>query len=104
MPKGITGVVGIIRWQHYTAAAINGYTVTPTDKAGARWALRATVVLANAFNLAQRPLTFVAKHKRGEWRWPIESMEVRTLSGVPTLTATLGREETTPDHVPIRPT
>lgn len=97
----ITGVVGHIRWHHYVAAAINGYTVTPLFKDGRAWSLRATVVLSNAYNMAQRPLTFTAKHKRGEWRWPIESCEMQTMNGVPVLTARLGREETT-RHVPVR--
>lgn len=72
----ITGVVGSIKWGTppgwYTAAGIHGYTVTCT-KAG-QWSLSAQLVLANAFNLSQRPLVFVAKLKDGEWRWPIASM------------------------------
>jgi len=97
----IRGVVGTIRWHHYPAAAINDYTVTPLDKARNRWSLRATVVLSNAFNLAQRPLTFVAKLKHGrEWRWPIESMSTQTVNGVPMLVAELGREES---DVPLCP-
>jgi hypothetical protein len=31
-------------------------------------------VLADAFKMAQRPLVFVAKHRKGEWRWPIQLM------------------------------
>lgn len=69
----ITGVVGSIAWSYYTAAAINGYTVTHTE---GQWALRGTVVLADAFKLTQRPLTFVAPHANGEWRWPIHSLEL----------------------------
>jgi hypothetical protein len=68
----IQGVVAAVKWHHYTAAAINGYTVMRSNQG--QWAARGTVVLANAFNLAQRPLTFVAKHRKGDWRWPIQSM------------------------------
>jgi hypothetical protein len=97
----IRGVVGQIRWHRYPAASINGFTVTPLRKDRSRWSLLATVVLSNSFNLAQRPLTFVAKLKHGrEWRWPIESMSTQTRNGVPTLVAELGREES---DVPLRP-
>jgi hypothetical protein len=79
----ITGVVGSIMWAHYTAAQLEGYTVRRTDD---RWTLQATVVLADAFKLAQRPLIFVAPTTHGEWRWPILSLDVVEH----TLTATLG--------------
>ena len=72
MPALVQGVVGQVKWHYYTAAAINGYTVSRTE---GRWTLQATVVLSDAFKMAQRPLTFVAPHKDGEWRWPIESLE-----------------------------
>ncbi len=68
----LTGVVGYVKWRYYTAAAINGYAVTPA--AGGRFALVATVVLDDAFKMAQTPLTFVAKHAKGEWRWPIQTL------------------------------
>lgn len=90
----ITGVIGVIRWHDYVAAAIHGYTVQPLDRQGRAWSLRATVVVSNPFNLTQRPLTFVAKHKGGEWRWPIEQHEMQTQHGTPVLTARLGPEET----------
>lgn len=66
----LTGVVGLIKWHYYTAAAINGYTVA-WSKDRTQWTLTATVVLSDAFKMAQQPLTFVAKHEKGEWRWPI---------------------------------
>jgi len=70
----LSGVVGHIKWGHYTAAAINGYTVTPLNKARTEWTLVATVVLADAFKMAQTPLVFTAKHAKGEWRFPITSL------------------------------
>jgi len=82
----LSGVVGHIKWGHYTAAAINGYTATPTNKARTAWSLVATVVLADAFKMAQSPLVFVAKHAKGEWRFPIVSCSRHEY----TLTATLG--------------
>lgn len=66
----LTGVVGYIRWAYYTAAQIEGYTVT-RNKAGTVWSLVATVVLSDPFKMAQTPLTFTAKHAKGEWRFPI---------------------------------
>jgi hypothetical protein len=77
----IAGIVGAIRWDYYTAAGIHGYTASCT-KDGV-WSLTATVVLSDAFKMAQRPLVFVAMHaKKGldgqcvvktAWRWPILS-------------------------------
>jgi hypothetical protein len=80
----IRGVVGLVKWAYYNAAAINGYKVSRgTDNV---WKLRATVVSADSFKLAQRPLRFVAPHDKGEWEWPITEFN---LSGGQ-LTATLG--------------
>jgi hypothetical protein len=80
----ITGVVASIRWHFYTAAGIHGYTVSPDNQAGTSWSLVATVLVSDAFKLAQTPLVFVAMHtKKGldgkcvvktEWRWPIRSV------------------------------
>jgi hypothetical protein len=83
----LTGVVGHIKWHYYIAAAINGYTVT-RSKDGRQWALTATVVLSDAFKMAQTPLTFVAKHAKGEWRFPIVAFEVQR--DTQQLTARLG--------------
>jgi hypothetical protein len=70
----LSGVVGHIKWGHYTAAAINGYTVVPLNKARSEWSLVATVVLSDAFKMAQTPLVFTAKHAKGEWRFPIKHL------------------------------
>lgn len=82
--RTLTGIKGSIRWHYYTAAAIEGYTVT-RSKDG-QWSLRAKVVLSDAYKMAQEPLTFVAMHtKKGldgtcvvktEWRWPILSCQL----------------------------
>lgn len=80
----INGVVASVRWAYYTAAKIEGYTVI-RSKAG-QWSVTATVVLADAFKMSQRPLFFVAMHEKGEWRWPIDSLQL----GPNTLRATLG--------------
>lgn len=78
----ITGVVGQIKWSYYVAAAINGYTVSRgPDNA---WRLRGTIVMADAFKMAQRPLMFVAPVMLGappnqtpsEWKWPIVESDI----------------------------
>lgn len=73
IPRSIRGVVGQIRWSYYVAGAINDYVVW---RAKGVWQLQATVVQADAFKLAQRPLTFVAPTKAGAWRWPIQVLQV----------------------------
>ena len=84
----LRGIVGHIKWHHYTAAAINGYAVTPV-KPGDGYSLVGTVISKNAFNLTQRPLMFEASHKRGVWRWPIVQF---TIADNGRLVATLGAE------------
>ena len=86
----ISGVVGQIKWHHYVAAAVNNYAVGHAD---GTWRLRATVVLSDAFKLSQRPLTFVAPHAKGEWRWPIETFEIAGGAMTGELTARLGPPE-----------
>ena len=71
----LSGVNGRIDWHYYTAAGIHGYTVTPPPKQARvkEWSLVANVVLHDDFKMAQRPLTFVAKHAKGEWRFTVIS-------------------------------
>lgn len=71
----IRGVIGQIKWSYYIAAGVHGYTVT-RDKQTKVWSLVATVVVSDAFKMAQRPLIFVAPHKKGEWRWEIVSHQL----------------------------
>lgn len=82
----IRGVVGQIKWQYYVAAAVNGYTVTRSATTH-EWHVTGAVVLADTFKMAQRPLTFVAPHAQGEWRWRIIEITRREDGG---FTATLG--------------
>lgn len=79
-PSVIAGVVGVIRWQDYNAAAIHGYTVTWSHERRT-WSLRATVVLADAFKLSMRPLCFVARTKTADWEWTIDTMTLQGLRG-----------------------
>lgn len=112
MPLAITGVNGLIKWSYYTAARIEGYAVY-RDKDG-HWSMTATLVLSDAFKMRQRPLIFVAPYVRescasclkviqvcacrepqrvqtpGEWRWPIESLEMGAVTGQTKMQAVLG--------------
>jgi hypothetical protein len=93
----LSGVVGHIKWGHYTAAAIHGYAVAPTNKRRTEWVLDATVVLADAFKMAQTPLRFIAKHAKGEWEFPIVGFARRADGHYQgRLTATLGAPRSLP--------
>lgn len=90
-PQAIDGVIAEIRWGWYTAAGIHGYRLT-WDRRARQWWVAATVVLADAFKMAQRPLLFVAAARGAEWEFPIESYELVGLRGP--LTAKLGAPRT----------
>jgi hypothetical protein len=82
----LRGTVAAVKWHYYTAAAVNGYTVTRTD---GKISLVATVVMRDPFKLSMRPLIFEAPHKAGAWKWPIVTY---ALAESGRLTATLGPE------------
>jgi hypothetical protein len=81
----IRGVVGRIDWGYFPAAALNGYTVTWRRDT---YTLVGNLVSRNSYNLAQRPLHFIAPHKGGEWRW--ELRDFRIADERPVVTGTLG--------------
>jgi hypothetical protein len=87
MPGAITGKAAVIKWTYYTAAAINGYSITRGDNGITR--LIATVVQQDRFKLSQRPLIFEAKHAKGAWTWPIVDY---TIADSGRLVARLGPE------------
>jgi hypothetical protein len=87
-PRPIRGVVGRIDWGYFAAAAINGYSLR--RQADGTWALRGVVVSCDAFKINQRPLTFVAPHAHGEWRWPVKTVDLGCGSGPRECRATLG--------------
>ena len=70
----VRGRVAAIKWAYYDAALVEGFTVTRTRDR--EWSVAATVVLADDYKLAQRPLFFVAPTKLGEWRWPIAEFSI----------------------------
>jgi len=71
----IRGTVASVKWSYFTAAAVNGYTVT-RDKETGTWTAAGAFVpgLIDAFKLSQRPIYFVAPFKRGAWRWEIQTL------------------------------
>ena len=80
----LRGVAAECRWGYHSAAVLGAWTVTRADFG--TWTLTATLVRGDAFQLQQRPLTFVAPHAAGEWRWPIDTVDVTPTE----LRATLG--------------
>lgn len=86
--RPIRGVVGRIDWGYFAAAAINGYTVRHLPDGA--WSLRGTAINVDAFKICQRPLTFIAPHKDGEWRWPVRTLDLGEGHGPRELQATLG--------------
>jgi hypothetical protein len=86
--RAIRGVVARIDWGYFAAAAINGYTVQRLEDGA--WTVRATVVTFDAFKIRQRPLVFIAPHRDGEWRWPVQTVDLSEGYGPRELRATLG--------------
>lgn len=80
----LTGLEGTIVWAYYDAAKVARYTATRAQDGG--WHLRGTVVLSDAFKMAQRPLLFVITHASGQWKWIIRECHITDGQ----LTATLG--------------
>ncbi len=80
----IRGVNGFIKWHYFTACEVRSYTAT-RDAQG-RWTLACYIVNADAYKMKQTPLRFVAPFETGEWRWMIETIDVRDSA----CTATLG--------------
>lgn len=76
----LRGVVGIVKWSYYNAAAIDGYTVT-RDKRTGFWSMTARVVMSDPFKLRQKPLIFVAPfmtpHGKQSWEWRIEDFDLK---------------------------
>ncbi len=114
MALAISGVKGLIKWSYYTAAQIEGYALY-RDKDG-HWSMSATLVLSDPFKMQQRPLIFVAPYVKdtcsscgkvfqvcvcrepqrvqtpGEWKWPIQSLEIGAVTGQTKMTAVLGEQ------------
>ena len=86
MGMTVTGVTADLRWGYHRAGTLRAWTVTKSDEI---WSLTATVVSADAFRVAQRPLVLVAPHAHGAWRWPVVELQIAGAS----LTATLGPPE-----------
>ena len=91
----LRGAVAELRWHTYPAAAVERYTIARTARGTV--VVTGTVVLRDAFKLAQRPLTFAAPMLVGppdrrlavDVCWPIDTF---TLSEAGALHATLGAQ------------
>jgi len=90
-PAVIEGVIAELRWGCYTAAGIHGYRLS-WKRTARQWSLSATVVLADAFKIAQRPLVFDAAVRDAQWEFDVQSFDLAGLHGP--LTARLGLPRT----------
>lgn len=97
-PRAIRGIVGRLDWGHFAAAAINNYAIRRS--ADGTWSLRATAVTFDAFKIRQRPLVFVAPHQDGEWRWPVQTLDLGDGHGPRELRAVLGPQ--LPEMITLR--
>lgn len=95
----IRGEKGLIKWQHYPAAAVAQYEIIRPDS---EWRVKAFIFEVNAYNMAPpHPLTLHVQHKRGAWKFPILTFE-RDEYG--RFSATLGPPEGLPGNgaIPLR--
>jgi len=76
------GRAGEVRWAYHRAAEVKQWELFGST-------LTATLVTADAYRLAQNPLTFVVPRSNGAWSWPLENVQVDGQS----FSATVGAEE-----------
>jgi hypothetical protein len=76
----IRGVVAHIKWSWYQAAALHGYTIV-VNKKTRQGTLVGTVVVSDAFKMAQRPLELVVLMQPKDKRWAIASHEFNKATG-----------------------
>lgn len=63
-----------IRWGYYTAATLASFEIAASPTGGS---ITGTVRSADAFKVAQQPLTFVVRRQTGQvWEWPVESLHI----------------------------
>ena len=91
----VRGVTARLMWGYHVAASLRAWTVSRTDEEG--WTLSASVERADGFKVSQQPLTFVAPHATGAWRWPVRSLAMTDGS----LIASLGPKES-PHAIEVR--
>lgn len=82
----ITGVHGQLFWGYALAGDVRRWTATRSNGHGT---LTGTIATADGYRVQQRPLVFVVPHDKGEWRWPLGTVDIT--NGV--LTATIGELE-----------
>lgn len=89
MPGSVTlnGKDAVIRWGYYPAVTVTNWQATLVGED--RWQVTGTVASSDVSRVSQRPLTFVVRHAKGFWRWPVDALQV--VDG--TLTASLGPQE-----------
>ena len=83
MAVTLRGVSGELRYVYQLAGTVTEWTIT--QESGV-WSLAGTIDTLDTFRASQRPLTFVIPHARGQWLWPITSLQISGAS----LSAVLG--------------
>jgi hypothetical protein len=73
MALTVTGFAGEIRWGYHLASEVCDWTVTTVNGSSE---FRASLVSPDVFRLSQQPLTFVAPHAKGAYRWPITTLQI----------------------------
>lgn len=86
MSDGVTvhGANGTLFWGYLPVGTVRAWTVT-RHSVSDPGALAGTITDLNTFRASQHPITFVVEHKRGTWRWPLETLQIAGTS----ITATL---------------
>lgn len=69
----LRGVEGAVKWGYYSAATLGAWTLSWEGAAGS---LTGTVKQADAFRVAQHPLTFVVQRPTCTWSWPVDSLQI----------------------------
>jgi hypothetical protein len=73
----VRSVHGKVTWGYFEAARLQGLTLVRTSLIPEAWRLRGAVLHVDALKIRQRPLMFVLPHQRGEWRWPIQDVDIQ---------------------------
>jgi len=89
MPLVVTGARAVVRWGYACAAIVSDWTMTRDEAAGV-WLLSGQVSEVDPYAVTQGTLRVVVSHTRGEWVWPVVSLQV---DGASSMSAVLGRKE-----------
>jgi hypothetical protein len=73
-PQVIRGVVGLITWEYYEAARLEGFRAV---RVAGTWSVVGRVIQCDPFKMRQQPLWFVVPLATGRRiRWAIETVTI----------------------------